>query len=59
MEKNMNENNLTQTAAEQQYKSLATLIKILMAAFVILASFSGGYYTAMRQTATMVKTILN
>jgi hypothetical protein len=59
MEKNMNENNLTQTAAEQQYKSLATLIKILMAAFVILASFSAGYYVAMSESAALVKTILN
>jgi hypothetical protein len=59
MEKNMNENNLTQTAVEQQYKSLATLIKILMAAFVILASFTGGYYCAMSEAAALVKTILN
>ncbi len=55
----MNENNLTQTAVEQQYKSLATLIKILMAAFVILASFTGGYYCAMSEAAALVKTILN
>jgi hypothetical protein len=59
MEKNMNENNLTQTAVEQQYKSLATLIKILMTAFVILASFSAGYYVAMSEAAAHIKTILN
>ncbi len=55
----MNENNLTQTAVEQQYKSLATLIKILMTAFVILASFTAGYYVAMNEAAALVKTILN
>ncbi len=55
----MNENNLTQTAAEQQYKSLATLIKILMAAFVILASFTAGYYVAMNEVAAHITKILN
>ncbi len=55
----MNENNLTQTAAEQQYKSLATLLKIIMTAILIIAAFSGGYYVAMNEAAALIKTIVN
>jgi hypothetical protein len=55
----MNENNLTQTAAEQEDKAVDALIKILMTVIVILAAFSAGYYTAASESATMVKILVS
>ncbi len=55
----MNENNLTQTATEQEDKAVDALIRILLLFIVVMVAFSAGYCHAANEAASMVKTILN
>ncbi|MEJ7862350.1 MAG: hypothetical protein WKF90_12035 [Pyrinomonadaceae bacterium] len=54
----MNENNLTQTATEQEAKAINTVINILLLFLLALVGYAVGYYAAMREVSGLVKTIL-
>ncbi len=53
-----NENNVTQLSIEAERKALDAVIRILLVFILVLVAFSAGYYVAMNEAATLVKTIL-
>jgi hypothetical protein len=55
----MNNERLTQSATEEEYKTLDAVIHILLIFIFGLFAFSFGYLIAMSEVAALVKTILN
>jgi hypothetical protein len=53
----MNKEILTQSAIESERKALDTVINLLLLFLLALVGYSVGYYVAMSEAASLVKTI--
>ncbi len=58
-EKTMNENNISQSTIEAERKTLDTVFIILLLFTAISLAFCLGYYVAMDEALSLVKTTLN
>jgi hypothetical protein len=55
----MNKETLTQSAIEEERKTLDAVINILLVFLLALVGYALGYYVAMSEAAALVKTIVN